>query len=279
MSKNTVLIDGDYIAYVVASSKEGYPLEEATEYLDEWMTHILNNCKEAFGDESLQYATFLSGKNNKRKEKYPDYKENRKDKQKPEHLTACRMYLSAMWGGIQVDGIEADDAVGICAHYLPTERTIIATADKDFAQMRNIWVYDIYPARAEKPRKEGQPYIARELTENGVWYRTDDKSALKQLAYQLIYGDSGDGIKGLTQYNGKKRAHKKTALEVVWAVGEETGWEDRETVLDEIKLIYMSEFGQEEGTKEFEKTFHLVYIQEYFCEEFKEIPKMKEYDN
>jgi len=273
MKTNCVLIDGDYLAYKAAAGKDEQPLDEVLAYLDDEMHFILSNCKEAFDGQELEYVSFFSGRRNDRKVKYPDYKSNRKG-EKPALLSACRLHMQAFWNGITVEGIEADDAIGVCAHYLPTEDTIIATADKDFAQMKDIWVYDLYPRRAEVARKD--VYIDKELTEDGVWYRTSDESALKQLTYQLIYGDAGDGVKGIPSFDGKKRGHKKAALAAAFKdIGHQ--WEFGR-VNEVVAEIYESQFGFEEGSAMFDKVYHLVYIQEFYCNEFKEIPKMKKYE-
>lgn len=273
MPKNTILLDGDYIVYKACAGQDEQPLEVVTEGLDESMHYILMNCQKAFAGEEIEYISFLSGKGNKRKKVYPDYKSNRKDVVAPIHLNALRLHLSAFWNGVTVKGIEADDAIGICAHYLPTENTIIGTADKDFAQMRNVWIYDLYPRRAECPRKD--VYIEKELTEDGVWYRTSDESGLKQLTYQLIHGDAGDGVKGIPSFDGKKRGHKKAALAAAFEdIGDDWTFN---RVVEVVREIYESQFGKVEGDKMFKKVFQLVYIHEYYCDEFKEIPEMKRY--
>jgi 5'-3' exonuclease len=273
MPKNTILLDGDYIVFKSCAGKDEFPLDEVTDLLDESMHYILANCQEAFGGEEIEYISFLSGKGNKRKIAYPDYKANRKGKPMPVHLQAVRLHLSAFWNGVTVNGIEADDAIGICAYYLPTENTIIGTADKDFAQMRNVWIYDLYPRRAECPRKD--VYIEKELTEDGVWYRTSEESGLKQLTYQLIYGDAGDNIKGIPSYNGKKRGHKKTALEHAFNMID-GDWQAI-TVVETVKDIYKDQFGKNEGMEMFNKVYDLVHIERLYCDEFKEIPKMQIY--
>ena len=270
--KNRVLLDADYIAYKNTVGKDDLPLEEVIEKLDEDIRYILATCKDAFNWQELWYISFLGGKINNRKVEYPDYKSNRKQPI-PKHLPAIRLHILAFWNGFEVNGIESDDAIGICAHYLPTTHTIICTADKDFAQMKDIWVYDIYPRRAECKRKD--VYIDKELTDDGVWYKTSKESALKQLTYQLIYGDSGDGVKGIPSFGGKKRGHKKAALEAAMLeIGDKWYFD---MVVDVVHHIYHDQLGSKEGERLFKKVFKLVYIEEFYCTEFKEIPKMVSY--
>ncbi len=56
---------------------------------------------------------YLTGKDNFRIELYPEYKANRADATKPYHYEGLRYYLTNYWDTHVVDGIEADDALGI----------------------------------------------------------------------------------------------------------------------------------------------------------------------
>lgn len=273
---NTVIIDADYVCYLASAGKDDYDLSDVLEYLDDRYDEILSECKLAFNNQEIEYINFLSGGNSIRKEKYPDYKSNRKDVVKPKHLNACRLATMAFWNGIEVDGIEADDAAGMSSAHLDSDRTIIVTADKDWAQLPNIWVYDIYPKRVEHPRKEGQPYIYETLDNLGLWYKTSEESALKQLCAQIIDGDSGDGVKGLSQYKGKKRSHKKNAKEWAFRILDRIGW-SHQNVLKATRKIYVDEFNKE-GFELHKKVVYLVYIEREFIEQFKEIPKGKVYE-
>jgi len=157
----TLLIDADLIVYRagfsseyvlhVALSEEGEPLEEAKgkrglKGLQETYpeagiasSHIVEPVANAIHTvnhmiESMLTATgvsdyrlFLTGKDNFRNEVYPIYKANRIDSPRPTHYAAIRNHMVTQWNGEVIQGMEADDALGI--HQ--TSSTIIASTDKD----------------------------------------------------------------------------------------------------------------------------------------------------
>jgi len=270
--KNTVLLDADYICFMCAAGKDEEDLTDVLERLNDVFYSILYDCHLAFAQEEMEFISFLSGGNSLRKKKYPDYKANREGRTPPKHLQECRMYAEVFWNGVTVKGIEADDAIGICSANLNPKKTIVATADKDFCQMANIWVNDIYPGRIMHPRKVNDPFIAETLTQDGVWFRTTELSALKQLCHQLIYGDAGDGVKGLSQFASMKKGHKKKAQEVAFTALDNGKWTLAD-VTRTVRAIYKSEFGDEEGNRLFNKVFYLVFILRSFVNEFESIPK------
>lgn len=126
--KELALVDADLIAYRCAASAENDSVDVAEVRVDELMRRILHETG------ALSYKAFLTGKANFRKEIYPEYKANRKDKPRPVHLGACREYLIKHWNAQVIDGREADDELGIeqTAHELDS---IICSIDKDLLQV------------------------------------------------------------------------------------------------------------------------------------------------
>jgi hypothetical protein len=205
-----ILIDGDIIAYSVASASDGkyytihdiagkYPLikdvKEAfkkegkpynrglvTEAYDpdpiENALHSVKMMTESIieGAGNGKYQIYLTGKGNYRNDlaTIQKYKGNRDGKHKPHHLKECRDYLIRRWGAVVVDGEEADDALG----YNQTEDTIISTIDKDL---------DCIPGhhyRWPVHGNEGYTYFVTEVEANRNFYK------------QMLVGDTTDNITG-----------------------------------------------------------------------------------
>ena len=168
----TALIDGDIVAFRCAAASEDTDLEIANLRADKLMSDIL------FLTEAKDYKVFLTGRNNFRKEIYPEYKANRKDKPKPQHLQGIRDFLIHQWMAVVAEGCEADDLLGI--HQ--TETTVICSIDKDLLQVPGMhynWVRSEY-------------------------YNQTESGGLRSFYNQLLQGDRGDNIPGITGIGPKK---------------------------------------------------------------------------
>lgn len=121
------LVDADIVAYRCAASAANDPQDIAEVRVNDLMQRIL------YETNSESYLGFISGSNNFRYEIYPDYKANRKDKPKPQHLEACKQHLVTQWKCKVTDGIEADDALGI--EHQATPDSILCSIDKDLLQL------------------------------------------------------------------------------------------------------------------------------------------------
>lgn len=155
---------------------------------DSIMKKIFQKCN------STSYRMFLTGEGNFRDKiaVTHGYKANRDKLDKPVHYDEVREYLIDKYGAEIVNGMEADDALGINQ----TNNSIIVTMDKDldmipghhynFVQDR---LYDVDPFNADY-----------------VFYK------------QILTGDPVDNIKGLTRI-GDKTADKilsECSYEEVW---------------------------------------------------------------
>lgn len=145
----------------------------ARKYLDS----RLKECLDFFNNE-VKYKVFLTGRNNFRYRisTISRYKGNRVKLRKPEHLQACRDYISENWNTIETSGEEADDAMG----YNQTDTTCILSTDKDMNLIpgwHGMWVTNW--------NKKFKTWEVTEL------------EALRNFYTQLIIGDSGDNILGL----------------------------------------------------------------------------------
>ena len=175
----TALIDADIMLYRAAWKHEGDDLDYALETIDAMFEHIF------YVTKCANYIGFLTGKFNFRKDlaKTKVYKGNRKDMPMPEHFDAIKDYLINQWHCKIVNGLEADDALGICQTEM--EDTIICSIDKDLLQIKGLhynW-------------NKGEVI---EVSEDDAWYK---------LYQQTLTGDSTDNIVGIPRV-GEKKASK-----------------------------------------------------------------------
>ena len=116
-----VLIDADILTYKLGFALEGEPKFFVKSKLDKYIKDMLEDtgCKE--------YQLYLTGKNNFRHTVTDSYKANRKDSPKPKYYAKIRELMVRDWGAEVIDGMEADDKLGL----EQTEHTMIASIDKD----------------------------------------------------------------------------------------------------------------------------------------------------
>lgn len=131
--------------------------------------------------EDYDYKLFLTGDGNFRFNILPSYKAGRKAR--PLLYDRLRNYLIKYWNAIVVDGMEADDAIGIyqCTH----DNTCICTIDKDL---------DMIPG-------EHYNFVTEEH------YVIDEEQAWNCYYQQILTGDGVDnicGIKGVGPAKAKK---------------------------------------------------------------------------
>lgn len=116
-----VLIDADILTYKLGFALEGEPKFFVKSNLDKYIRGILEDTK------CKEYQLYLTGKNNFRHTVTDTYKANRKDSPKPKYYARLRELMVRDWGAEIVDGIEADDKLGL----EQTGYTMIASIDKD----------------------------------------------------------------------------------------------------------------------------------------------------
>jgi DNA polymerase-1 len=186
-----LLFDGDMLAHrMSAAVEERSPFnkdiivkadpEEAWNCIELRIQECERIAWEAF-EEDTEVVLCFSSPRNYRKDVNPEYKSNRKGKEKPvvfkEMVERCkRNYDYEEW-----DGIEADDVMGI----LQNENTIIVTGDKDLLQIKGHHMNLINP-------------------EADLKYVTESEG-MKLFYEQCLSGDSVDGFYGCPKI-GKKKA-------------------------------------------------------------------------
>ena len=176
-------IDADVLLYRAAFAAQNYdPLTES--YPDP---------KELF-DESLEklfketgvfdYTCCLSSRTNFRKDCFGGYKANRKSRPKPEGLVELRKWVLIHRRGWTVDGLEADDLLGIMA--TSDQGNLITSLDKDMRTLPDVTWYNF---------------------KSGEWEYQSEEDARHFFLVQVLAGDSVDGYKGIPGI-GPKKAHK-----------------------------------------------------------------------
>lgn len=158
---------------VIWSRKEVQPLSHALENTKT----VLTKLKEKY--EPSGVSLFLTGKGNFRDTIAitKGYKDNRDPSHRPKHYRAIKDYLIATHGAQVINGMEADDAIGIEADslFMANSPFIIVSNDKDLDQIQG-WHYD--------------------WTKDSEWY-VDYITSRKVLYTQLLCGDATDNIPGL----------------------------------------------------------------------------------
>lgn len=166
------LIDADIVAYRVACTLQDDDAQDfAYARTEDLVDQILVNT------EASEYNLYLTGKDNFRYSIYPEYKAHR-PKEKPFWLESIRQYLIATFNAEVVDGMEADDALGLNQ----TEDSVICSIDKDLLMI---------------PGKHYN-FVKDEF------YDVTEFDGLKHFYKQCLMGDRSDNIKGIEKIGTKK---------------------------------------------------------------------------
>ena len=204
MSKEArvALIDADVILYRAGFSADSQVLaglrqQVAEEYPDwdeqsvkdnahlrlqdeEYLNFALGNTRttiETIIDGRESYRLFLTGKGNFREQvaTMQPYKGNRDPTHKPKYYTEIKQYMIDRWNAEVIEGMEADDAMGIAQWAARDKSTVICSIDKDLLMIPG-WHYNI--------RDKEQKFVT--LAE-----------ANRMFFWQMLVGDSTDNIPGI----------------------------------------------------------------------------------
>jgi hypothetical protein len=211
----TALIDADSLCYAVGFSSNDAEESIAIARLEETMTEL---CMEL---DCEDYKGFLTGKGNFRDSiaVTVPYKGQRVS-EKPVHLQALRCHLVTSWGFTVVQGIEADDAVGIAAYAVPEDETIMVHIDKDLNQFRG-WHYNY---------KKKEKYYVTEF------------EGLHSFYTQILTGDRIDnivGLKGIGPVKAKKVLEKCTNESELYQAVLKAYEGDQQRVLENGQLLWL----------------------------------------
>lgn len=127
---------------------------------------------------------------------HADYKANRTDTPEPlaQQIPLIKEWTRAMgYGGLEVDGVEADDLIGSAANQIAKagDRVSIISADKDLAQLLRPGVTQWLPPPTANPKLGW-----RELDEDGVVVKFGVTPAQIPDLLALV-GDTADNIPGI----------------------------------------------------------------------------------
>ncbi|MBB4039127.1 DNA polymerase-1 [Microvirga flocculans] len=188
MTKPTLLIDGDQFLYrgcvavehEVKWDEENWVLFSNEEEAYKTVTASFENLKEKFSTDKVRIA-FSEGVSF-RKNLYPAYKTNRAEVRKPMCYFQVRDRLMADFPSLKVDGLEADDLLGIWATRDDGDY-IIVSQDKDLKTIPNTRVYSGSGDEVVETTQESADYF---------WL------------YQTLIGDTADGYPGCPGIGPKK---------------------------------------------------------------------------
>lgn len=217
------LIDADIVAYRVACTlQEDDAKDFAYARTEDLVDHILVET------ESTEYRLFLTGKDNFRYTIYPEYKAHR-PKEKPFWLADIREYLIATFNAEVIDGMEADDALGLNQ----TDSTIICSIDKDLLMI---------PGRHFN-------FVKNEF------YEVTELEGLRHFYKQCLMGDRSDNIKGIEKIGPKKAdkllADLNTEKELFDKVRETYG-NDEEFKMN-ARVLWIRQTGKEDWLDDYNK--------------------------
>lgn len=165
------VVDADILVYRFGFASEGDPAEFALARLSEFLDELYTKLDV---DDIIGYMT---GKGNFRDEiaVTAPYKGNRTGNAKPYHFGLLREYMEKSWNFEVVDGMEADDALGIYAYSHEPEEYVLVTIDKDLDMIRGHHYGFV---------KEEKYYITEE-------------EGIRNFYLQILTGDKVDNIMGL----------------------------------------------------------------------------------
>lgn len=204
MAERTVLVDGDTLAFRIASACQ-HTIEwpsgliepfarrwEGEAALDQYFERLIERLK------ATHIKVFLScpAEDNWRLRLDPDYKSNRKNSVRPMLLGPLKEYLRLKYGAEHLAFLEADDALGIYAtseELLPGEKIVVGK-DKDFYTIPGLH----YQLNNDDDR--GDPVIQE----------VSPMEAIKNHYVQALAGDAVDGYAGCPGI-GMKRAREIVA--------------------------------------------------------------------
>jgi len=182
MKYNLAIIDADSIIYLVGSKFKDVRVKSlGIKSMDDFIEDILKTTM------SRYYVGFFGKIKGAKNFRYSiaetrGYKGTRPEK--PEWFEfwepILKKHMEMAWGFMPTEYVEADD---MCTMYATKyedskdyDKIIICSPDKDLRQKGNVWIYDYRTREFE--------YIS-------------EVDATKNLAYQMILGDSTDNIPGL----------------------------------------------------------------------------------
>lgn len=202
----TALIDGDIVAYqtaAVCSKDKAWDDTKVEATFDEadvrnTIQRMLDKWTARAG--ATERVVLLTGAGNFRKIVEPTYKSNRLDKPKPAALTYARSVLIDVHKARMVDGLEADDLIGLMlTGTMADGRGVAVSLDKDLRTVPGLHV---------NPDKDRAPRLVPAPAADLLWMT------------QTLTGDPVDGYagaKGIGPVKAKAALAGKRSVEGMWS--------------------------------------------------------------
>ena len=193
MSRTTLLLDGDLIAYRIAAA-----LEKPTHWGDGlWTLHcheddvnkgFVSKVEQIKAETGLkEVVVAISSPTNYRKDINPEYKANRKTTRRPLCLYTLLDFVKEQYNHVILDNIEADDVMGILATQDP-DKYLIVSDDKDMLTIPNARIW-----------------------KDGEVVHISEEEAYEHFITQALKGDPTDGyygVKGVGEVTARKLIDK-----------------------------------------------------------------------
>lgn len=174
--------------YEVVKVVDPGPLSHSLHNVDNLLSSIINAVPKV-----TEYQIYLSGSDNFRLELYPNYKIHRSDDSRPHWFSEIRKHMITRWDAVVVNGMEADDALGLSQQ----TNSVLASIDKDL---------DVVPGTHYDWQKD-------------LMYDVSEEDANFCFWFQMLVGDASDNIVGIPGIG------KKTARSMLNSIGPEA-WKD-----------------------------------------------------
>lgn len=225
-----LLVDGDMVAFSHCAAEEygKEPEDISFAKIQMSMDAKMKYMHERLG--ATDSYCLISGDTNMRHVISPDYKANRDNAWRPENLKNAKAHLLVAWGGLKMDGLEADDLMAMFARHdyemvmgkrnvikeliykgpCTYDKVIIASLDKDLRQVGKLVPTgngpEIVHYQWERPSQNiGEKLIPVSgfgelkciIKDNGKQKKKEVKgNGPKFFLWQLLTGDGTDGVIG-----------------------------------------------------------------------------------
>lgn len=254
------LVDGDSILYIVCPNKvvrynDGAPKKDAegnTLYESKTLEETLKLTDLILGNilsivNTNLFIGVLSPSKNFRYQINPDYKANRKGREKPPFFNEVVEYLKNKYKFIIIDNFEADDVVvSLKSFYSKDYNCILCTTDKDLLKL------------------PGRHYNYKKIE----FINTTVDEAYEYFWFSMLVGDVADNIKGIPGVGEKKALTFMNKFQ-------------KQYLPKEIFGLYIHHFGESKGIAEFFMNYKCLRIIEDVAElslDSTSIPTIIEYE-
>lgn len=224
MQKLRPIVDADYIAYRIGFAVND---TEPVEFALASARSLINNIWGYFGQKGTLYLTG-SGNYREKLATILPYKGHRDPSQKPFYYDDLKRYVLEVHNAVVVDGIEADDAVGIEQYGAKNRDTCIVGVDKDLLCI---------PGHHFNPVKKEQRYVTLAEANYNFWT-------------QVLTGDKAvDNVRGIEGCGPKTAKAILDATDKSWI-------EMHNATLKAYEQKYKGD-----GYRQFRETATLIWIQ------------------